>query len=200
MGILIGIGLGAIILPVLVGVMVKLIIDANSIAFTGRAFKYLSWPVVILLICVGIYFSWNLLNTIGLPRNADATEFQKSIMSLFSLSTLIGIPVLLTLAIYGIARKYIWDSKKETVDIAANKLEQAVGHDPSLRKLWVRWWFYLSGAVILFLTFLVAIDFMGNFPRLFMFLLYSFLAYPFVLLGAYLHGVWRKYRNRNSGL
>ena len=119
-------------------------------------------------------------------------------MQLYSISTIIALPMMLGLAIYGSARKHVWSSKSKKM------FENVGGHtnvssDKALKKTWVRWRFYIftSGVAILSVTLLIMPDLVGPFS-LIKFLFFSIIAYPLVLLGAYLHGVLRKYKKENS--
>ncbi len=110
MGLVILVLAGEVIVPIFVGVMLKLLADAISVQLTGTPFRYIGWWLVWL--CIAAWFAafW-MLYAPGVFLPSSSME-----LYIFMYGALIGFPTLCILSGYGLI-KWVYTKFKKPVDL-----------------------------------------------------------------------------------
>ena len=167
MGIAFGALLGPFCLAALIGVFLKLVLDAISNTVSGHPFKYLGWVSTVLLIAVmsAGFMSLVMANSPLLPLRVLLT------------STLFGFIALPIVAIFGIAKSAFKKTPEESTPQPESKI----------KRKWTRWWL---GATLVYPLYTILYIFitsdadpMGTLlGALVLSFFFGLIAYPFVLI------------------
>ncbi len=197
MGIILGMLLGPLVVASMIGIVTKLTLDAISYQFHKQPFRYLSWWLVILFaVIVGGLGYHSVSMDIATHSRTDFLGISPELMGNLTLISLFTLP---SLAFYAIVRS-IFKQKNPPLALLAGTLIDISGEDKIKRK-WQRFWLIVVSVypMFLFLMFLLnsVVSFIfgkllidvgvGGLDGFLVSILFALMAYPLILLGAWIH-------------